>query len=253
MTFIVQKRHNFILDQLDQEEAISIKDLSKMLNASRETIRKDIALLSKEGRLKQVRGGAIKVQASEAALSERTDVNPGGKEAIALAVAQLIPDGASLILDSGTTTLAAAVEIARRCKDISVCTNDVAVAEILAPIARETLLLGGVYYHAEKYTLGLDTLEMLGRYRADFSLVGVGGLSDAGLFTDFSREGVALRDRMIEVASRAFLLADFSKIGTLAPVRLTRSAQAERLITDKKPPDAVFDTLVEQGLIVQVA
>jgi len=253
MTFLVQKRHTLILDQLDREETISIKDLSDLLNASRETIRKDIAVLSKEGRLRQVRGGAVRIQAAEATLLERTDVNPDGKGAIARAVAELVPDGASLVIDSGTSTQAAARQIAVRCRNLSVYTNDLLVAALLAPVAREILLLGGVLSSDEQYTMGMDTLDMLGRYRADFALVGIGGLGERGLFTDFTREGVALRDKMIEVATRPILLADKTKVGILAPVRLTRSSEAERLITDAALPNEISSGLENIGLPVQIA
>lgn len=253
MTFLVQKRHTLILDHLDREEAISIKELSDLLNASRETIRKDIALLSKEGRLKQVRGGAIRIQRAEAAFTERADVNPQGKRAIAKAVAKLIPDGASVMVDSGTTTQAAAREMAARCQNLTIYTNDLLVAATLAPSARETKLLGGTFCADEHYTIGLDTLDMLARYRTDFALIGVGGITNTGLFTDFTRDGVALREQMIEIASRSFLLADHFKFGVTGPVRLARSSEADRLITDKALPETTDAAFLKAGLDVQVA
>lgn len=253
MTFLVQKRHTLILDHLDREDAISIKELSDLLNASRETIRKDIALLSKEGRLKQVRGGAVRIQRAEAAFSERADVNPQGKRAIARVVAELIPDGASVMVDSGTTTQAAAREMAARCKNLTIYTNDLLVAATMAPTARETKLLGGTFCADEHYTIGLDTLDMLTRYRTDFALIGVGGITDTGLFTDFTRDGVALREQMIEISTRSFLLADHFKLGITGPVRLARSPDAERLITDKPVPKPTADALRKAGLKVQVA
>lgn len=253
MTFLVQKRHTLILDHLDREDAISIKELSDLLNASRETIRKDIALLSKEGLLKQVRGGAVRIQRAEAAFSERADVNPQGKRAIAKAVAGLIPDGASVIVDSGTTTQAAARAMAARCKNLTIYTNDLLVAATLAPTARETKLLGGTFCEDEHYTIGLDTLDMLARYRTDFALIGVGGITESGLFTDFTRDGVALREQMIEISTRSFLLADHFKLGITGPVRLTRSPDAERLITDKPLPEPTGDALTKAGLDVHVA
>jgi len=253
MTFLVQKRHTLILDHLDREDAISIKELSDLLNASRETIRKDIALLSKEGRLKQVRGGAVRIQRAEAAFSERADVNPQGKRAIAKAVAELIPDGASVMVDSGTTTQAAAREMATRCKNLTIYTNDLLVAATLAPTARETKLLGGTFCADEHYTIGLDTLDMLTRYRTDFALIGVGGITDTGLFTDFTRDGVALREQMIESSTRSFFLADHFKLGVTGPVRLARSPDAERLITDKPLPKPTANALRKAGLDVHVA
>lgn len=253
MTFLVQKRHTLILDHLDREEAISIKELSDLLNASRETIRKDIALLSKEGRLTQVRGGAVRIQGAEAAFTERADVNPQGKRAIARAAAKLIPDGASVMIDSGTTTQAAARELATRCQNLTIYTNDLLVAATLAPTAKETKLLGGTFCADEHYTIGLDTLDMLSRYRTDFALIGVGGITKAGLFTDFTRDGVALREQMIEISNRSLLLADHFKLGVTGPVRLAKSYDAERLITDKPLPEETDSALAQAGLAVQVA
>jgi len=253
VTLIVQKRHTLILDHLGREQAISIKELSDLLNASRETIRKDIALLSKEGLLRQVRGGAVRSQSAEATLAERSIVNPSGKQAMARLLARLIPDGACLIIDSGTTTQAAAREIAQHRRDLSIRTNDLTVASILAPVAREILLLGGKLDRNEHCTSGLDTLEMLGRHRADYALIGVGGLSEQDLFTDFSSENAAMRDRMIQVSDHPILLADQSKIGVVAPVHLTRVDGRAMAITDAPLPAGLSSLLMAIGMTVRIA
>ncbi|MBL6431196.1 MAG: hypothetical protein HPM95_08290 [Alphaproteobacteria bacterium] len=67
---------------------------------SRETLRKDISLLDQAGRLRQVRGGAMIRDREEPPVEERILTNPDGKGAIAAAAAALVPDGATILLDS---------------------------------------------------------------------------------------------------------------------------------------------------------
>ena len=142
---LVQQRHKLILEEVAKTNSVSIRHLSDRLGVSRETIRKDIEALSDLNELKQVRGGAVRVQTYEPHISNRSSTNPDGKEKIATIVADIIPNGASIIIDNGSTTQAIARALLSHHHDLIIYTNDLKIAEILAPAAREVNILGGAF------------------------------------------------------------------------------------------------------------
>lgn len=188
---LAPQRHAMILEDISKSNSVSIRALSGKLDVSRETIRKDIEHLSERNELVQVRGGAVRVQTAEPHLSNRASSNPEGKNKIAEIAAAIIPDGSSIIIDNGSTTQAIARTLLRLRKDLVVYTNDLKIAEILNPVAREIVVLGGRVDPNELATHGLEAIESLSKYRAEFSLISAGGLNANDLFSDFSHKAAA--------------------------------------------------------------
>lgn len=244
---LASERHSKILNQVSEKSAVSIRNLSLEMGVSRETIRKDIEILSSLNKVEKVRGGAVKIRTSEASFAIRSDRNRTGKAAIAKYVSQIIPDGASIIIDSGSTTQAAALELAKNCKDLLVYTNDLVVARILAGASRDLVMLGGRVSPHELATHGHETIMGLQRYRTEFALIGVGGLSAEAGLTDFNFEGAALRNTMLSHAQQPLLLADHTKFGIIGQVALDQPPTNARLVVDIAPPDEILSAQAALG------
>lgn len=240
---LATERHALILDQVAIKKTVSIRNLSDELGVSRETVRNDIKILSEQHMLTQVRGGAVRVQTAEPPIGVRSDTNPEGKNAIANFIVSQIPDGASIIIDSGSTTQACAHALANHRKDLLIYTNDLEVARILARTSRELVILGGRLAEGELATQGLDTINALTRYRTEFALVGVGGLSAQAGFTDFTSEAATLRDTMLAHARTPLLLVDHTKFGTVGQVCLSAIPSATTVVVDKDIPTEITDML----------
>lgn len=247
MASLPEERHSIILDELERHKFVSIAELGQRLNVTRETIRNDISTLAQRNLLQQVRGGAARIEKIEATLSERENINFAGKVMIARRVFELVPDGASLIVDSGSTTQIVARELARK-SGLTIFTNDLKVAQLLVDTAEEVHILGGRLGRSEHATRGLDTLEMLANYRADFALIGVGGISGDHGFTDFDRDGAKMRDEMISQSTTALFLAGHEKFGRTAPVKLKNADRADYFVTDQEPDVSIAERLGFLGL-----
>ncbi|MCA1298165.1 DeoR/GlpR family DNA-binding transcription regulator [Stappia indica] len=250
--FPAEHRRALILEELDRHQAVTIRALSDRLGVSRETLRKDIALLAEANCLRQVRGGAVIADAQEPPVEERTQTNPEGKRAMARHAAGLVADNASVLIDSGTSTRMLAELLARR-SGLSIFTNDLRIALDLRASARAVHVLGGQLGTDEEATQGLDAIDMLRGYTVDIAFVGVGGLSADRLVSDFSRDGAALRCAMLAAARRPVLLADHSKIDRPAPVRLTDIPTGTRLITDRPPTPPLTQALESAGMTLDIA
>ena len=107
------ERHRMILRLLEERSIVGVGEFVELLSSSDATIRRDIAALAEEGKLRRVRGGAEAINPRlEAhlvgmpfAMSEEVAVPQ--KRAIARAASNLIDDHDSIIIAGGTTTICA--------------------------------------------------------------------------------------------------------------------------------------------------
>ena len=250
---LAEERRDQILSILGEKGSVSVNELYRRLRVSRETIRRDITRLAAEHRLRKTHGGALSLDQVEPAFAERMAVNIDGKRAIGRVAAGLVPDGASLIIDSGTTTLCVAEALTPR-RGLTVYTNDIHVAGRLAGRNNnKVLLLGGEVQGGEGATLGRDATKMLANYYADFSFVGAGALSSDPWLMDYSREAAELRAEMLAQSRTAVLLADHTKFGRTAPVRVANLDQVNYVITDLKPKSDMAAGLAKLSAEVLVA
>ena len=240
---LAEERRGIILEVSAAKGSVSVIELARRLKVSGETIRRDINLLDEQKRLQKTHGGALSLRPIEPAFSVRTSVNPEGKRIIGKKSASLVPDGASVIIDFGTTAyfLAEALLDHRR---LTVFTSSIPAANILAGRnENRVFILGGEYESGACTTFGRDTIEMLGHYAADFAFVGVRAISSEPCLLDFSREAAELRAQMLSLARTPVVLADYSKFGRAAPVRVANLDQVKYIVTDRQPDEAMLKAL----------
>ena len=231
---LAEQRRNQILDILTSKGAVTVAQLHRQLKVSQETIRRDITKLAAENRLRKTHGGALAMQQVEPDLADRMSVNIEGKQLIGSAAAELVPDGASIIIDSGTTTLCLAEALISH-QGLTVFTNDMHIAGKLAGRNDNRVhILGGELIGNEGAAAGRDTTEMLQNYLTDFSFIGASALDADTLLTDYSREIAELRSQMMAQGRIVVLLTDSSKFGKRAPVRVGHLDQLTHIISDKK-------------------
>src|ERR1700758_672344 len=105
---LAEQRHQYILAQVTKTGALSVAELVRELNVSRETIRRDLNALAERGLIVTTHGGALSADRHEPDLNVREGEHAAAKRAIGQRAAQFVPDGASVVLDSGSTTQAVA-------------------------------------------------------------------------------------------------------------------------------------------------
>ena len=232
---LAEQRRALIMDILDRTGSVSVTELHERLEVSRETLRRDITRLSEESRLTKIHGGALSNSSVEPGLSERMSQNIEGKRAIGRMAAEMIPDGVSLIIDAGTTTLCMADYLVER-RRLTVYTNDLQIAAKLAGLnENRILILGGEVQGTDGAIFGPDASQMLENYHAGFAVVGISAFSPERGLTDYSREAAELRGQMLNHARVSILLADHTKFERQAPVNMTGFEQLDNLVTDLKP------------------
>ena len=223
--------------------SISITEIQGKLNVSRETIRRDIVALADNQRLRKTHGGALSLEQSEPEMKIREVTNVAGKRAIGRLAASLVPDGASVILASGTTVQAVA-EALRVRRELTIVTNSVfSCGKLMGHNGNRVYMLGGEIQSANGATLGRDATAMLANYFADYAFIGAGAISPAGWLMDYTREEGELHSRMLLAARTAAVVADHGKFGRFAPIRVGNFENATHLITDEAPDPEITDAL----------
>lgn len=231
---LVEQRHRSILEVLATQGSATVRELHQRLNVSPETIRRDIAVLAERSQLRKAHGGAISIDAVEPGIRERLLANAEEKKAIGTLAASLVPDGAAVILDCGSTVQCVADALVTK-QRLTVITNDLAICSKLAHRnGNQVHLLGGKIQDHEDGTIGPDTIAMLRQYVADYSFVGAGGITPDLWLMDYSREASELRQVMLESARHSVIVADHTKFDHLALVRVDNFERITHLITDSK-------------------
>lgn len=230
---LAEKRRARILEIVNDQGAVAVNDLHRRLKVSQETVRRDITKLSEDGRLRKTHGGALALDHDEPVFDERMTVNIDGKRAIGKLAAEMVSDNCSLLIDSGTTTLCLAESLSER-RRLTIYTNDIHVAGRLAGRnENKVLLTGGELLASEGALLGRDATSMLANYYPDFAFVGATAMSAHPWLMDYSREAAELRSQMLAQARTKVLLADHTKFGKTAPVKVNGLDTVDILVTDE--------------------
>lgn len=247
---VAAQRHAEILRRLEASGGARVEDLAAALAVSGETIRRDLKALAGQGRLAIVHGGAVGAQ--EAAFAARRADNPAGKRLIARLALDRAPEGASLLIDSGTTTLALAQAIARSGRRLTVHTTSLPAAIALARAgAVVTHLIGGELDPGDDATRGAEAARALSALRVDLAFLGVGGFDRDGAVTDYNAAAARQRGLMLAAAREAWFLADHGKFALTQAARV--EGLATGLIVDRPPPPGLARAVMRRGLQVIAA
>jgi len=250
-----EERREKMATLVNEATRISVDELAALLDTSRETVRRDLTLLSEQGLLRKVHGGAVSAQtALESPMDDRRSTARAEKLAIGRAASQLFNQGDSLLVDTGSTT-ACFAEALKSAGNFTVITNSVMVAHELwsGPGNSEVYLLGGRYHGDGHEILGPMVIEQIGRLHADHAVLTIGAIDPSGIFMDFNADEAFVARAMIASARQVTVLADGSKLGRHALFEVCRADKVGRLVTDRAPTGAVGTALHAANVEIVVA
>ena len=213
----------------------AVDDLARRLGVSGMTVRRDLAALANAGKVIRTHGGAAPAErvSFDFQFLSRMRENQPAKEAIAAIAAGLVGEGQSVMLDSGTTTLA----LARRLKDkrgLTVITTSLPIASELQFCENvQVLLLGGFVQRGAPDLAGALTESNLESLHADVAFIGADGIDTKGNAYNDSPAVGRMLGKMAAAADRVYVVADSSKLGRAALMRFGNVAMWDGLITDK--------------------
>ncbi len=247
------QRRQAILAELRTAKAVSAEELARRFGVSLETIRRDLRGLRDRGLLERVYGGALSVRTAEGDFATRSTLHATSKAAIAQLAATLVEPEDTIVIDIGTTAL----EVARALPETfrgRVLTNSVPAAMALADREEvELLLCGGQVRHGDAACFGAQAEAFFADFYADKAFLGSGGVHAQAGLTDYHPPEVATRRTIIAHAAASYVLADSSKLGTIAVHRVCPLSRVTAVLTDPDATAEVTKALTSAGCALMVA
>jgi DeoR/GlpR family transcriptional regulator of sugar metabolism len=248
----VRNRRRALLDVMQRDGEVQVRQLAVDLGCSEMTVRRDLDVLERDGVVRRVHGGAVRVQLrrDEVPYAARVLEAVEAKQRIGRAVADLVTDGETVILDSGTTAL----EVARALRGRAVTVLPLglrAVLELADDDAVSLICPGGDVRPGELTVTGDLAEAAFERLRFDTLVLSGCGLHEREGVTTHVPADARLRRAALGAARRTILASDATKIGLVTFGHVCSLAAIERLVTDAGPE--LTEPLEAAGLPVQRA
>lgn len=244
----IEERARTIERLIWERDRVSVEELALQFETSAVTIRQDLAALEAAGRVKRVRGGAVRPQNGDSrAFDFRARQQQKAKEAIAERAADLVRDGDALMLDCSTT----AYHLARRLRarqNLIVFTNGLRVAQALSENPSTTVIMPGGTVHATAQSLVgsfPDTLNGPGRMQRVF--FGPWAVSAEHGYLDINTAEADMKRKMIESCEQAIAIFDSTRSSHFAFIPYASAGEVQMSITDTGLPDPLADALRAAG------
>ncbi len=250
----VQRRAK-ILELIESEGQVQVLRLSKMFRVSTVTIRNDLDHLEKKNLLIRTRGGAIRPQrvGIDFKLNEKAQKHFKEKQAIGRKAAELIQDGDTIILDSGTTTMEIAKNLGNF-KNLTVITNALNIAQQLADFTNIRVLVpGGILRKNALSLVGPMAETAIRNYFCDKLFLGVDGIDAQYGISTPNVEEAYLNRIMIDISREVFVVTDSSKFNKRSFALIAPMAKVNGVITDAHIPEAEKERIEKQGIQVIIA
>lgn len=247
---LTEDRRKRILEFANQNGAVRVNELAKLLHVSTVTIRQDLGRLAREGYVIRKQGGAIIHPRTDLSVKFdlRASINLEAKRRIGQAAASLVKPGETIIIDAGTTALEMAKRIAEN-SALTIVTNSLNVATQAGAVPGvNVLLLGGSLSPETVSTIGPITEQELGEIVVSKLFLGVHAVDPATGLMDVSMEVARVKRAMIKAAQKVILLADSSKWQQKAFIKIALLTVVQVMITDANMPEAARQAIKELGI-----
>jgi DeoR/GlpR family transcriptional regulator of sugar metabolism len=254
------ERRQLILEMVRANGAVSLRELARVVQTSEVTVRRDVRALEAEGLLDRRHGGAVLPGGftRESGFPQKSHLATAEKTAIADLAAGLVEEGEAIVVGAGTTTQELARRLAR-IPGLTVVTNSLLVAQVLAHANRvEVVMTGGTLRGSNYALIGSGAEQSLQGLRVSRAFLSGSGLTaERGLSTS-NMLSASVDRALVQAASEVVVLADHTKLGTDTMFQTVPTDVITHLVTDEPPAGddrtaTELQALADRGVQVAVA
>ncbi|KAB2707686.1 DeoR family glycerol-3-phosphate regulon repressor [Ochrobactrum intermedium] len=244
-------RQQALLQWIENSHYVSLEEIAERFHVTTQTARRDIADLEHRGKVRKLHGGVSQLTPLDpVTYRQRRHDRADEKVRIAEAVVALIPDGATVFLDTGTTCEAIANALVSR-ERLHLVTYSLRSAAIISEKTDFTLAVpGGFVRPIDGGMFQEDTPEFIRRFKFDYAIISVSGIDDDGDLCDDDHTEVAVVSAALGQAAHKLLAVDSSKFGRRAMVKLGSVRDVTALVTNETPAPILARILEEANIPV---
>ncbi len=247
-----QERQMQISRILMSRDRILVNEIAEMFSVTMETARKDLFALEKNGVVKRFHGGAVKQNnylPGAFVINERMEQNTLNKRKVAAKASSLIADGATILIDSGSTTYFLSEAITSK-RNMLVITNSLSIVTLMANNSIRTMMIGGEVFKSDMSAVGLWPELCLANINADIAIIGATGLnSPSGPSVENFLES-NVKNMMIQHSKYCYVVADSSKCLTSSLVQFANWEDIDGLIVDSGVPESFIEKIGNSTRII---
>lgn len=242
-------REEEIISIVSQKKKIEVNELSKLLNVSKVTIRKDLDRLEARGLLHRQHGFALLNNMDD--INYRLAQNYDLKRKIALEASKLVTDGEVIMIESGSTCALLAEELAFNRNDITIITNSCFIASYVRKAdSVKVILIGGEYQKESQVNVGPLVKQVISEFYVDKLFVGIDGFDQRRGFTGSDITRCDTTRMLATAAKQTIVLTDSSKFSQNGVVSEFAFDEISKVYTDAGISEEVLNFLTEQKINV---
>lgn len=243
-----EERRTAIMDMLERSASVQVADIAQAFGVSTVTARGDLDALAAAGKLRRTHGGAVSLHKTltVSVQDQRVNVNVDAKQSIARAALELVRDGDTVFVDSGTTALEFVRMLDMR-TGITVITADITIADYIDESlpSVDVIMLGGELRKGHRYLFGPLTMAAIATIHADLAVICPGAfVAGRGFVTDFPQMA-EIKQAAMSAASHSVALMDASKLTSRGTYCFAPIHAVDHIVIDKDDEGTLSDALVK--------
>lgn len=250
------ERLSKILECINTNGSANIEELTKLVDVSESTIRRDLKKLADKGLIIRTHGGAVTKTISttfEQEARNKRFLQKEEKEYIGQLAANYVSDGESILLDSGTTTLALSRFLKYK-KGLTVITYDLRIA-LETELTSDSLLVvtGGIRRDGFDVLVGSETENFIRNLSVDKAFLGADAIDLEMGVTNAGFAEVSIKQEIIKSAKEVILVADYTKFGKTALIKVASLEDIDHIITDSRVDRDYIQRIERLGVWIEIA
>ncbi|WP_294377379.1 DeoR/GlpR family DNA-binding transcription regulator [uncultured Clostridium sp.] len=211
----LEERYSKIIELVNKNGRVTVKDLAKGFEVSEDCIRKDLRELENRNELKRVYGGAIinRNHNDIRPIDERKEINKDIKDKIAQNAFKLIENEDIVFLDVSTINIEIAKELNKSMKKVTVVTNMIeVVAELKKSHNIKVIIVGGEFNTDVGAIIGAAADRYIKKFTYDKCFIGVCGINkESGYISTINLEDGNTKKTIIECSNKSYLVMEDEK------------------------------------------
>ncbi|WP_311491511.1 DeoR/GlpR family DNA-binding transcription regulator [uncultured Anaerococcus sp.] len=240
------QRQAKLVEIINEKKKISVNDLAEIFAVSTVTMRKDLTDLDSAGLIRRTHNFAELID--DDSISQKLSFHFKEKTEIAQKAVDLVSDGETIMVESGSCCAIFAKKLAETKKNITIITNSIFIADYIRDSSVQVIVIGGIYQAKSQVLIGPVLAESVKNYKVDKLFIGADGYSfEWGFSNKDPFRGEAVR-HMAERCDSVIVLTESHKFATSGCLSLGLVGKVDRVVTDKNINKKAKDHLKASGI-----